>query len=112
MKRIWYRIILLTLVSLLVNSCKKNFLDVKPTGSLNQFVLATDKGIDALLIGAYSMLDGVSSEVGGWESASSNWLYGSIRGMEANKGTDRWHYTCCKLRCKSLSIFPGSGLCT
>ena len=23
-----------------------------------------------------------------WEPASSNWVYGSIRGMEANKGTD------------------------
>ena len=69
-------------------SCRKDFLDVKPTGGLDQFVLATDKGIDALLIGAYSMLDGVSANIGSWESASSNWLYGSIRGMEANKGTD------------------------
>jgi hypothetical protein len=60
MKKIWFIIILLTLVSLLVNTCRKDFLDVKPAGSLNQFVLATDKGIDALLIGAYSMLDGVS----------------------------------------------------
>jgi hypothetical protein len=33
------------------------------------------------------MLDGVSSQFG-WESASSNWLYGSIRGVEANKGSD------------------------
>jgi len=89
MKRIWFIIILLTLVSLLVNSCRKYFLDVKPTGGLDQFVLATEKGIDALLVGAYSMLDGVS-EAGyfGWESASSNWVYGSIRGLEANKGTD------------------------
>jgi hypothetical protein len=48
-----------------------------------------EKGIEALLVGAYSMLDGVTSQIGdGWESASSNWLFGSIRGLEANKGTD------------------------
>lgn len=55
---------------------------------MSKFVLATDEGINTLLVGAYSMLDGVSSEVGGWESASSNWVFGSIRGMEANFGTD------------------------
>jgi hypothetical protein len=69
-------------------SCRKDFLNVTPGGSLDQHVLANEKGIDALLIGAYSMLDGVSSDVGGWESASSNWLFGSIRGMEANIGSD------------------------
>jgi len=70
------------------NSCKEEFLEVTPNGSLDASVLATAEGIDALLIGAYSMLDGVSGQGFGWEAASSNWVYGSIRGMEANKGTD------------------------
>jgi starch-binding outer membrane protein, SusD/RagB family len=70
------------------NSCKEDFLQVTPNGSLDAQVLATDKGVDALLIGAYSMLDGVASNGFGWEAASSNWVYGSIRGLEANKGTD------------------------
>lgn len=76
-------------------SCRKSFLDVKPAGSLNKFDLATDEGINTLLIGAYSMLDGISAGMeaeypsgSGWESASSNWLYGSVRGMEANIGSD------------------------
>ena len=36
------------------------------------------------------MIDGVSSNTSpdGWESTSSNWVFGSIRAMEANKGTD------------------------
>jgi len=85
-RNITFIILLVTLV--ISGSCRKDFLIVKPVGDLNKFVLATDKGIDALLIGAYSMLDGVSSEVGGWESASSNWVFGSIRGMEANFGSD------------------------
>lgn len=70
------------------NSCKEEFLEVTPNGSLDGSVLATADGIDALLIGAYSMIDGVSSQGFGWEAASSNWVFGSIRGMEANKGTD------------------------
>lgn len=71
----------------LLGACKSDFLDVPPKGSLDEGLLATEKGVNALLIGAYSMLDGVSSSFG-WEAASSNWVYGSIRGMEANKGTD------------------------
>jgi len=70
------------------NSCKEDFLQVTPNGSLDAQVLATAKGVDALLIAAYSMLDGVASNGFGWEAASSNWVYGSIRGLEANKGTD------------------------
>jgi hypothetical protein len=83
------RILLIFILALygILGSCRKDFLDVKPAGNLNQFVLANEKGINALLVGAYSMLDGVSYQFG-WGAASSNWLYGSIRGLEANKGTD------------------------
>ncbi|MEQ1586058.1 MAG: RagB/SusD family nutrient uptake outer membrane protein [Cyclobacteriaceae bacterium] len=70
------------------NSCKEDFLTVTPNGSLDAQVLATSSGVDALLISTYSMLDGVASNGFGWEAASSNWVYGSIRGLEANKGTD------------------------
>jgi len=73
---------------LLINSCSEEFLEITPNGSLDAQVLGTYEGVDALLIGAYSMLDGYSSQVGGWGPASSGWVYGSIRGMEANKGTD------------------------
>jgi len=70
------------------NSCKEEFLKVTPNGSLDAQVLATAKGVDALIISSYSMLDGIASNGFGWEAASSNWVYGSIRGLEANKGTD------------------------
>ncbi len=68
--------------------CSDDFLDVKPKGSLDVSTLANEKGIDALLIGAYSLLDGTANMGFGWEAASSNWVFGSIRGMTANKGTD------------------------
>ena len=73
---------------LFTNSCKDDFLRVTPNGALDAKVLATKAGVDALLIGAYAMIDGVSSNGFGWEAASSNWVFGSIRGLEANKGTD------------------------
>ena len=79
------RIVLGTL--LFMNSCSEDFLEVIPAGELGNAVLATYEGVDALLIGAYSMLDGVSQSFG-WEAATSGWVYGSIRGIESNKGTD------------------------
>ena len=71
----------------LMDACKESFLEITPYGSLDESVLATFEGVDGLLIGAYSMVDGVCSGFG-WEAASSGWVFGSIRGMEANKGTD------------------------
>lgn len=82
-------LILTFAVLAILGSCKEDFLKVAPTGSLDQSLLQTKQGLDALLVGSYSMIDGVSSQFGnGWETTASNWVYGSIRGMEANKGTD------------------------
>jgi hypothetical protein len=72
---------------LLMNSCSEEFLEITPNGALDQSVLATYEGVDALLIGAYSLVDGITDSFG-WEAATSGWVFGSIRGMEANKGTD------------------------
>jgi starch-binding outer membrane protein, SusD/RagB family len=68
-------------------SCKESFLDIKPAGIISDDLLSTDKGIDYLLVGAYSMLPGDKTWNWGWQAASSNWVYGSIRGLEANKGS-------------------------
>lgn len=88
MKKISIKFIMLGLVLALPFSCKEDFLEITPNGSLDASILATKDGVNNLLIGAYSMIDGVSSNGFGWEAASSNWVYGSIRGLEANKGTD------------------------
>ena len=84
-QQISIRIILGSL--LFIGGCSKDFLEITPNGELSNAVLATYDGVDALLIGAYSMLDGVSESFG-WESATSGWIFASIRGMESNKGTD------------------------
>ncbi len=71
----------------IVGACKEDFLNITPNGALDASVLGNKEGIDALLIGAYSMLDGLGT-LRSWASAGSNWVYGDIRGMVANKGTD------------------------
>ncbi len=88
MKKLKYiTVISITAGLLLMNSCSEEFLEITPKGSLDQTVLATYEGVDALLVGAYSMIDGIDASFG-WEAATSGWVFGSIRGMEANKGSD------------------------
>ncbi len=65
-------------------SCSDDFLEVPPVGQLSENQLTTLAGIDASLIAAYSQVNGRGNRLG----SPSNWVWGSIRGGEANKGTD------------------------
>ena len=72
-------------------SCKR-YLEIPPTGVLNNNVLATKAGVDGLLIGAYSLLRGYNpavpnSGVREWTQAASDWIYGSVVADEAHKGS-------------------------
>ena len=70
-------------------SCSDDFLDVPPVGQLGEAQLSTLAGIDAVLIAAYSQVNGRGNRLG----SPSNWVWGSIRGGEANKGTDPGDFT-------------------
>jgi hypothetical protein len=91
MKKILIAIFLVTGAGNGLFSCKERFLEKTPNGTLDSDVIANQKGVEGLLIGAYSLLDGYQNgnglTVGGWESAASNWVYGSIAGGDAHKGT-------------------------
>ncbi|WP_026953371.1 RagB/SusD family nutrient uptake outer membrane protein [Algoriphagus mannitolivorans] len=65
-------------------SCSEEFLEVPPVGQLSENQLRTLAGLDASLIAAYSQVNGRGNRLG----SPSNWVWGSIRGGEANKGTD------------------------
>jgi starch-binding outer membrane protein, SusD/RagB family len=74
-----------------VVSCKDSFLEQKPFGAVNEGTLSASlTGADALLISAYSLMDGFSSWDNGspWGSAASDWTYGSIAGGDAYKGSE------------------------
>lgn len=74
-----------TLVAILtMYSCSDTFLDVPVTGQLDKTVLAGQLGIDAAVIAVYSQVNGRGNRM----SSPSMWVWGSIRGGDANKGTD------------------------
>jgi len=72
----------------IIGSCYKSKLNQPAPGELTAEEIATKKGVDGLLIGAYSMLDGLGgSPAITYANSTSNWIYGSICGSEAYKGS-------------------------
>lgn len=71
----------------LMTSCGKEFLETTPLGVGNQQSLSNKSGVNAVLIGAYSLLDGVGSGFN-FSSSVSNWIYGSVASDDAYKGSD------------------------
>jgi len=80
-------------LSFLLLGCEDH-LDVPAKGALSEDVLADEQGVQTLLIGAYAALDGQSewtaAVAGGsaWEVSPDNWIYGSVTGGDAHKGSD------------------------
>jgi len=85
MKRTKYIFILPALLAtiLIIQACKKGFLDVAPRGALSQGVISNKTGVEGLLIGTYHSLLGNLN----WGSAPSNWVWGSVAADEAYKGS-------------------------
>lgn len=91
MKKLNYKLFALGSLALvtIVYSCKRA-LDSNPTGVLSGAVLANKAGVDGLLIGAYSLLDGYYQGQPGtnYGSGISNWTYGGLASDDAYKGSD------------------------
>ena len=77
-------------LAMLSVSCNDEFLEIGATGSLAEAQMVTQEGIDGVLIGAYSALNGV---FGNRFEAPSHWVTGSVAGGEFNKGTDPGDYS-------------------
>jgi hypothetical protein len=71
-----------------VVACSKDFLDKPPLGTLNPAIMATEKGVQGLLIGAYSLVDGEGAAGDGFASGASNWIFGGVASDDAYKGSD------------------------
>jgi hypothetical protein len=69
-------------------SCSESFLEVDPQGAASLTSLSNKNGVNALLIGAYSLLDGQGAGNIGRTSAISNYVFGGITSGDAVKGTD------------------------
>lgn len=81
--KILWSAVAFTTVVIVVQACKKGFLDVPPVNALSQEVLSNRVGVEGLLIGAYQRLGGSDN----WGSAPSNWVFGSVAADEAYKGS-------------------------
>jgi starch-binding outer membrane protein, SusD/RagB family len=82
--------ICIALVLTLAVSCSDSFLEVKPKGAVGAVALENAKGVNALLVGAYSLLDGWATSGGAYRSyqvGADNWVYGSVASDDAYKGT-------------------------
>lgn len=77
-------ILLSSVLMMVAVSCSDEFLEVAPTGQLAEAQLTTLAGLEAALIAAYSQVNGRGNRL----ASPSNWVWGSIRGGDANKGTD------------------------
>ncbi|PSR56699.1 RagB/SusD family nutrient uptake outer membrane protein [Adhaeribacter arboris] len=74
----------------ILSSCSDSFLDVKPKAALTIDALTTNKGVNSLLVSAYSLLDGWATPEGAYRSyqvGADNWVYGSVASDDAYKGT-------------------------
>lgn len=69
-------------------SCKEDFFDIQPQGAASLTSLSNKNGVNALLIGAYSLMDGVGAGNTGRQSTISNYVFGGITSGDAVKGTD------------------------
>ena len=69
-------------------SCSDTFFDIQPQGAASLTSLSNKNGVNALLIGAYSLMDGVGAGNTGRQSTISNYVFGGITSGDAVKGTD------------------------
>lgn len=81
------KIIILCFIGMFV-SCSEDFFNINPQGRASLTQLSNKNGVNALLIGAYSLMDGVGSGNVGRTSTISNYVFGGIASDDAVKGTD------------------------
>ena len=86
MKNLKTLILSLALVLFITNACNESFTEVPAYGALSDASLANATGIDLLLTGTYSVLDGQTNTQGGWTSSGDNWWIDVISD-DAHKGS-------------------------
>ncbi|QEM05168.1 RagB/SusD family nutrient uptake outer membrane protein [Mucilaginibacter rubeus] len=90
MKKLNIKVIipLAVLLVCMVYACQKDILNRPIQRSLSPNIVANKTGVESLLIGTYSLLDGVGGRGGGINAAGSNWLFGSVAAGDAYKGSE------------------------
>ena len=87
MKNITLIILSIFSATILLPSCTKDYLEKLPLGVASENTLSNKKGVNAVLIGAYSLLDGVGAGPTNL-APGSNWIFGSLTAGDAYKGSE------------------------
>ena len=73
----------------IATACSDEFLTLQPQAQYSPAALQTAKGVEGVLIGAYSMLDGQGLDgQAPWENDIQSWVFGGLTSDDAYKGTD------------------------
>lgn len=92
MKKNKFRILVLSFTvitgTLILQACKKSFLDAQPYGQYTSDLIKNKKGLDGLLVGVYGVLDGQGVAGDPWETSAVNWATAGVAADDAYKGTD------------------------
>src|SRR5690606_13639201 len=73
------------MLTVLLSSYADSVLEQPTTGALPEESVASQTGVNALLIGAYAALDAQANGAalgggGPWEASPDNWIYGTVAG--------------------------------
>lgn len=72
-----------------LSSCGDSFLEKVPQGQLSDSQISNGDGIEGVLIGAYSIMNGnVSGTWGNYAAAPSQWVFGEMTSDNAHKGSE------------------------
>ena len=90
MKRLIYTLALMAscgVVSIVLYSCAEEYLERPPIGQISGITLDNKAGVNGILIGAYSLLDGSGvNGVSSWNTSPWNAWLGSVGADDAHKG--------------------------
>ncbi len=88
MKKIITIILPFFLIAILFYSCGDDYYTIKPKGQADITTFYNKEGVNALLTGAYAVVDGGNTRSGSiWASSVTNWVWGSIASDDAYKGS-------------------------
>jgi hypothetical protein len=88
-QKILLSIATIALLLSILYACNETFLEQSPTGSTSEEVLATETGVNNLLIGAYAGLMELGSYDHQWGAicdGPENWVFGGVCSGDATKG--------------------------
>lgn len=88
MKNVYLKFGLIVMVVITCFSCKEEFLEEIPKGVVRIETLSNENGVDLLLTGAYSLIDGVSQggPGGSGEASATNWVWGDVPSDDMHRG--------------------------